>query len=157
VAPRRHKVFQEEFLGASLLPFCLYHIPHPSSPSGDQLKSFQASLHWYPGATTERAIHGGLRATGMWPFCVPEANKLARNWKRKEPLGVPGRTLPLLPTSVGHESCLSCGTLGSASTIMWPLSVSLGPVSSPVIGIAAPGCLAPVCAPFILHLQRSYY
>ena len=142
MAPRRHKVFQEEFLGASLLPFCLYHIPHPSSPSGDQLKSFQASLHWYPGATTERAIHGGL---------------IARNWKRKEPLGVPGRTLPLLPTSVGHESCLSCGTLGSASTIMWPLSVSLGPVSSPVIGIAAPGCLAPVCAPFILHLQRSYY
>lgn len=152
MAPRWLKVFQEESLGASLLPFDLNHTPYPSSPSGDQLKSLHvSSLYWYLGVTTERATHCGLKATGIWPLPVPEARKLVKYRKGKR---TNGGALQDPPTSSYFQRSwiLACGTLGSASTIIWPFSVSLGPVSSPVISIAAPGYLAP----FILHLQRCY-
>lgn len=124
VAPRWHKVFQEE----SLLPFDLYPIPHPSSPAGDQLKSLHVSLHWYPGRPQKGPpiVDSKQQECGLSLLQRPE--KLARNGKGKAPMGVPSRSLPPLPTSRGHGS--------------WLVALYLHhPMPSPVTGIAAPGIL----------------
>lgn len=105
--------------------------------------SSKASTSPCTGATTESTTHCGLEATGMWPLPVPEAKKLVRKGKGEHQWEYPAGPPPhlfLLPEIMG----LGLWHFRLCLHHHMPLSVSLGPVSSPVIRIAAPGSLASV-------------